>query len=660
MVVKDPLLHTLFDGRYLISRKLGSGGMANVYLAEDQELGRRVAIKILDDRHASDDQFVERFRREAQNAAGLSHPSIVSIYDRGEAEGTYYIAMEYVEGRTLKELIVARGPSPIGIAIDYSRQILSALRFAHRSGIVHRDIKPHNVIVDSDGRVKVMDFGIARAGTSQMTEAGSIIGTAQYLSPEQARGAPVDQTSDLYSTGIVLYELLTGSVPFNGDTPVEIAMKHLSQTPAAPSTRRPEIPRDLDYVILRALAKDPSERYHSAEEMNSDLERIGRGIGVSAETAEAATTVLSRDDVDAQTTIRPAQTTTAYTPGRYYEYDETRRRRSLWPWLLAVLALGLAVVGGYFGYQQLQEQFSAAEPVTVPDVEGIIESLAVAQIEAEGLQANVRREARSDTPIGIVAEQDPEPPNRIEKGNFVTIVVSTGKPKVRVPGVVGSRRDDAVVALRDAGLTPRVVEINSERPANTVTAQAPRAGTVLVEGSTVRINVSIGPKPISVPSVIGVAYESAASQLQGIGFGVARTNVESDEPAGIVVGQDPDAGASRAKGSTITLQVSEGPTTSAIPDVTSQQEDQARSQLEGSGFRVRVVPQDTEDPLSDGNVISQDPPGGQEAKPGTTVTIFVGRLVEPPPPTDTVPADTGPTDTVPLDPAPIDPAPLDP
>ena len=230
----DHLIDTLFDGRYLISRKLGSGGMANVYLAMDQELGRRVAIKILDDRHASDEQFVERFRREAQNAAGLSHPNIVSIYDRGDSEGTYYIAMEYIEGRTLKELLVARGPSPLGIAIDYTRQILSALRFAHRNGIVHRDIKPHNVIVDGEGRVKVMDFGIARAGAaSQMTEAGSIIGTAQYLSPEQARGAPVDQTSDLYSTGIVLYELLTGSVPFTGETPVEIAMKHLSQAPVA-------------------------------------------------------------------------------------------------------------------------------------------------------------------------------------------------------------------------------------------------------------------------------------------------------------------------------------------------------------------------------------------------------------------------------------------
>ena len=374
MATGDTLIDTLFDGRYQIVRKLGSGGMANVYLANDQELGRRVAIKILDDRHARDDQFVERFRREAQNAAGLSHPSIVSIYDRGEAEGTYYIAMEHIEGRTLKELLVARGPSPLGIAIDYTRQILSALRFAHRNGIVHRDIKPHNVIVDGEGRVKVMDFGIARAGAaSQMTEAGSIIGTAQYLSPEQARGAPVDQTSDLYSTGIVLYELLTGTVPFSGETPVEIAMKHLSQAPAPPSTHRPEIPRDLDYVVLRALAKDPADRYHSAEEMDSDLERIARGIGVSAETAEAATTVLARGDSgEAATTIGAAAPPgTTYTPGRYYEYDEAPRRRSIWPWLLAVLLIAGAAVGGWFAYQALQDQLSAAKPVAVPDVEGV-------------------------------------------------------------------------------------------------------------------------------------------------------------------------------------------------------------------------------------------------------------------------------------------------
>src|SRR5213082_3196148 len=246
MAVTDTLLNTLFDGRYRIVRKLGTGGMANVYLAEDEVLGRRVAIKILNDRHAGDDQFVERFRREAKNAASLSHPNIVSIYDRGEAEGTYYIAMEYLDGRSLKELILSRGDAPIAVVVEYARQILSALRLAHRHGIVHRDIKPHNVLVDGEGRVKVTDFGIARAGASQMTEAGSIVGTAQYLSPEQARGGDVDQRSDLYSLGVVLYELLTGKTPFDGETPVEIAMKHLSTPPKPPSKLRPDIPPELD------------------------------------------------------------------------------------------------------------------------------------------------------------------------------------------------------------------------------------------------------------------------------------------------------------------------------------------------------------------------------------------------------------------------------
>jgi serine/threonine-protein kinase len=640
MASGDPLIDTLFDGRYLIIRKLGSGGMANVYLAHDQELGRRVAIKILDDRHARDDQFVERFRREAQNAAGLSHPSIVSIYDRGEAEGTYYIAMEYVEGRTLKELLVARGPSPLGIAIDYTRQILSALRFAHRNGIVHRDIKPHNVIVDGEGRVKVMDFGIARAGAaSQMTEAGSIIGTAQYLSPEQARGAPVDQTSDLYSTGIVLYELLTGTVPFNGETPVEIAMKHLSQVPAPPSTHRAEIPRDLDYVALRALAKDPADRYHSAEEMDSDLERIARGIGVSAETAEAATTVLSRTDIgEAATTIRPATAAgTTYTPGRYYEYDEPPRRRAIWPWLLGTVLVALALVGGWFAWQELESRLDAAKPVAVPDVVGSVERLAVTQIREAGLKELVERRSNDDgVQQGIVFEQDPQPGDRTERGNFVTIVVSTGPSKVRVPDVLGERRDRAVSELTQAGLEPNVIAVNSLQPVDTVLATAPKAGTEVIVGTAVRVNVSKGPKPIAVPNVIGTPFESAESALQGAGFAVAREDVDAEEPEGVVVGQNPAAGTQQAKGSVITLQVSRGPETSQIPDVTSLSEEDATAQLTQSGFEVQAVEEivDTED--LDGRVLSQDPEGGTEADQGTTVVIVVGRF-EPPAATTTTP-----------------------
>ncbi len=641
MASGDQLIDTLFDGRYLIIRKLGSGGMANVYLASDQELGRRVAIKILDDRHARDEQFVERFRREAQNAGGLSHPNIVSIYDRGEAEGTYYIAMEHVEGRTLKELIVARGPSPLGIAIDYTRQILSALRFAHRNGIVHRDIKPHNVIVDGEGRVKVMDFGIARAGAaSQMTEAGSIIGTAQYLSPEQARGAPVDQTSDLYSTGIVLYELLTGGVPFNGETPVEIAMKHLSQAPAAPSSHRAEIPRDLDYVALRALAKDPSDRYHSAEEMDSDLERIARGIGVSAETAEAATTVLSRTDVrEAATTIRPAAPaagSTTYTPGRYYEYDEPVRRRSIWPWLLALLLIALALVGGWFAYQELQSQLSASEPVAVPDVDGTLERLAVREIREAGLEPLVERRSNDDgVKRGIVFQQLPQAGNREERGNIVTIVVSTGPSKVRIPDVVGESRDRAVSELTAAGLEPNVVPVNSLRPIDTVLATGPKAGTEVTLGTAVRVNISKGPKPVPVPNVIGSPFESAESILQGVGFAVAREDVEDDADAGIVVGQTPAAGTQQGKGSVITLQVSEGPQTSQIPDVTSQTEADAAAQLQESGFSAQVVEEITEDDRLDGLVLSQDPEGGTDAEQGTTVVIVVGRFEEAPPPETT-------------------------
>jgi beta-lactam-binding protein with PASTA domain len=633
MASSDPLIDTLFDGRYLIIRKLGSGGMANVYLAADQELGRRVAIKILDDRHARDEQFVERFRREAQNAAGLSHPSIVSIYDRGEAEGTYYIAMEHVEGRTLKELLVARGPSPLGIAIDYTRQILSALRFAHRNGIVHRDIKPHNVIVDGEGRVKVMDFGIARAGAaSQMTEAGSIIGTAQYLSPEQARGAPVDQTSDLYSTGIVLYELLTGSVPFTGETPVEIAMKHLSQAPVAPSAHRPEIPRDLDYVVLRALAKDPGDRYHSAEEMDSDLERIARGIGVSAETAEAATSVLSRTDTgEAATTIGPAAATTSttYTPGRYYEYDEPPRRRAFWPWLLALVLIAGGLVGGWFAYEALQDQLTAAKPVAVPDVKGVPERLAVAKIREAGLKELVERHDNADVKEGVVYEQDPQPGDKTDRGNFVTIIVSTGPRKVDVPNVVGQSRDQAVSELVSAGLKANVVPINSLQPVNTVLATAPKAGTQLIEGSTVRVNVSKGPKPIPVPNVIGTAFETAQSQLQGVGFGVAREDVDDPAPAGTVVGQNPSAGTQQSKGSVITLQVSSGPQTSQVPDVTSQTEADARAQLEQSGFQPQVVEEIVDDQTLDGRVLSQDPEGGTDAEQGTTVVIVVGRFEQP-------------------------------
>jgi serine/threonine-protein kinase len=638
----DPLIDTLFDRRYKIIRKLGSGGMANVYLAEDQELGRRVAIKILDDRHAADEQFVERFRREAKNAAGLSQPNIVSIYDRGEAEGTYYIAMEYLDGRSLKELIVSRGPAPISIAIDYARQILAALRFAHRNGIVHRDIKPHNVLVDADARVKVTDFGIARAGASQMTEAGSIIGTAQYLSPEQARGTQVDQTSDLYSLGIVLYELLTGSVPFTGESPVEIAMKHLSATPEPPSAKRVDVPHSLDMVVLRALAKDPADRYQNAEEMDADLERVARGLNVAPETEEAATTVLRGVDLAAAAPTTISRAPTAVTQLRtrpvvpapiYYDYDDPPRRRAFWPWLLAILLVIAAAIAGVYVYQQIQHELNANAPVGVPYVVGLRELNAVETIRNSGLKTDlqhIHREPSTAQPIGYVFRQDPVVGSRTAKGNVVAIWVSTGLPKALVPDVRNKSQADAVSELVRAHLQADVHQIPSDKPPNTVIAQDPKPGASVPQNSKVRINVSSGPKPVAVPSVLGQNYDSASSSLLGQGFAVKRNDVDSSEPAGNVIAQSPGPNTSVPPGATITLTVSRGPKDTPVPSVVNLDVDSARTTLVDAGFKVRVVYQDTTDQSLDGVVTLQDPPFNTPAKPGTTVTVTVGRFTATP------------------------------
>jgi eukaryotic-like serine/threonine-protein kinase len=638
MAIQDTLSGTLFAGRYRVTRKLGGGGMADVYLAEDQELGRRVAVKILHDRYANDDQFVERFRREATHAAGLSHPNIVSIYDRGETNGSYFIVMEYVEGRTLKELIRSRGPCPIPVAIAYTRQILAALRYAHRNGVIHRDIKPHNVIVDPEGVVKVTDFGIARAGPSQMTEEGAIIGTAQYLSPEQARGAPVDQTSDLYSTGIVLYELLTAQVPFSGETPVEIAMKHLSETPDPPSAHRQEVPADLDLVVLRALAKEPPDRYQSAAAMDADLETVAHGGHVPVETADAATMVLAGGrGADAPTAVTQLRRGRVGGPPGYPPHYEPLKPggRTLWPWLVGFGALLAVLVGGWFLFDTIRDQLEGAKPVAVPYVVALREANARNEITERGLQVRVRRVPSSDVEEGLVIAQSPTQGTKVEKETVVVIDVSTGKREVTVPSVVGQSSEDAIEELTQAGLDAHVVNVSSDRKEGTVTGQSPGPGTVVVEGTQVRINVSSGPKQVSVPPVIGLPYEQAATELQRAGFSVARVDVDSDLAKGIVVNQDPNGGSTASQGSSVTLSVSKGPVTSAVPDVTSQELSIAQATLEGAGFRVRPVIEETDDPSLDGIVISQDPVGGSQEKPNTVVTLFVGQLVQPTETTET-------------------------
>jgi serine/threonine-protein kinase len=639
MAAPDHWIDRVFDRRYKIVRKLGAGGMADVYLAEDQELGRRLAIKILNDRHAHDDQFVERFRREAKNAAGLSHPNIVSIYDRGEADGTYYIAMEYLEGRTLKELIVRNGPTPVPIAIDYTRQILSAISFAHRNGVVHRDIKPHNIVVGRDGRLKVTDFGIARSGASQMTEAGSIIGTAQYLSPEQARGAHVDQRSDIYSVGVVLYEMLTGEVPFTGDTPVEIAMKHLSTAPSAPSDLSEQVPHDLDAIVLRALAKEPEQRYQSSEEMDADLARVARGLAVSDETEAAATMVLAGAGIAAPTAVlrphRPLAPATAVEES-FYDYDEpVPGRRPFWPWLLALGLILSAAVAGWYVWTQIQSQLNASRPISVPLVQGLSQDAAKIQLDAAGLRMSPQFKPSLLVARGVVISQIPAAGDKTDKGNAVTVFISNGKPKTTVPDVVGKNIADAIAALTQAHLKYQVYEINSDRPPNTVTAIEPGGGAVVLWNTPIRVNVSKGPKPVAVPSVVGQPFANAVGALQGAGFAVKRQDVASDQPKDTVVASDPAGGAAVAPGSIVTLSVSKGPKSTAVPDVTSYSQTDAQATLESAGFQVVVTLNPTTDPALDGVVISQNPGGGTQAKPNSKVEIIVGQLSAAAPPTTT-------------------------
>jgi beta-lactam-binding protein with PASTA domain/tRNA A-37 threonylcarbamoyl transferase component Bud32 len=646
--VSDTLINTLFDGRYRILRKLGAGGMANVYLAEDEDLGRRVAIKILNDRYANDDLFIERFRREAKSAAGLSHPNIVSIYDRGEAEGTYYIAMEVIEGRSLKELIMTRGALPVSAAVAYARQLLEALRFAHRHGIIHRDIKPHNVLVSADERVKgheprlkVTDFGIARHGASQMTEAGSIMGTAQYLSPEQARGSPVTAASDLYSAGVVLYEMLTGKVPFTGDSAIEIAMKHVNELPKPPSQLRPEVAPELDKVVLRALAKEPEDRYQSAEEFIEDLDRIEAGLPILRETSEAATALLATVPLTGGTTqvlgdsptrvggrppSAPPRRPPAYPPEYRYDERPPKRRRVL-PWLLVLALLVGAGIAGWYVFNQIQGQLEASETVPVPLVEGLRQRQAVRLIEEAELTPNIRRSASREVDRGFVIEQDPGPGAEIRKGGTVTILVSTGPQRVEVPRVVGKPFDEAIQTLDEAGLDWRKVDVFSSKPVNNVVAQEPRPGERVVEGSVVTLRVSKGIETATVPDVLLQTEGSATQELRGAGFRVAVARAPSDDVGeGLVFAQNPDPLVEATKGATVQISVSTGPELVTVPDVEGSDEETARQQLENEGFAVQVEDFQTDDETQDGVVVDQDPEGGSEVDPGSQVTIFVGRF----------------------------------
>lgn len=610
--IDTPNEGTVIDGRYQVVSRLGAGGMAEVFCAEDLQLGRKVALKLLYRRFAEDEEFVERFRREASHAAGLQHPNVVSVYDRGSWDGTYYIAMEYLEGRSLKDVITESGALPIDEAVDVTIQVLRAARFAHKRGIVHRDLKPHNVIVDESDpqhpRVKVTDFGIARAGASDMTQTGSIMGTAQYLSPEQAQGHATSPQSDLYSVGVMLYELVTGRVPFNGESAVTIALKQVSEEPVPPSQLNPAVTPELEDAILRALAKDPAHRQADAEQFIAELERAQ-----SLLPDPAAIPPLPVEPPPEEWTGEHAAEAWAPPPAE----DEAEKSNRTWLW-----ALGLGLLVAVVAIAALL--LSGKERVTVPNVVGASLAAATGRLEDEGFEVVTVRE-NSVKERNEVIGQDPSGGARVEKGSRIRLTVSDGPGTAAVPDVVGEARSTAIQTLEDAGFkVEEEKEPSDSVKQNRVIEQRPDGQTQAATGATVTIVISSGPSRVDVPNVVGQQQDAATAALEDVGLKVTVTEEETqDSEPGTVLSQNPAGGNRANRGSTVAIVVAKEPAEVTVPNVTGDTQEAATSALRDAGFKVNVRTSEVDSPDEDGVVQRQQPSGGKAEK-GSTVTITVG------------------------------------
>ncbi len=567
---------TLIGGRYSLGELLGRGGMAEVRKGTDTRLGRVVAVKRLRTDLASDVTFQARFRREAQSSASLNHPAIVAVYDTGEetaSDGSGvsqpYIVMEFVAGRTLRDILREGRKILPERALEITSGVLSALDYSHRAGIIHRDIKPGNVMLTPSGDVKVMDFGIARAmsdSSSTMTQTAAVVGTAQYLSPEQARGEPVDSRSDVYSAGCLLYELLTGRPPFVGDSPVAVAYQHVREPAAPPSDHDDELPPEIDAIVMKALAKRVEDRYQSAAAMRNDIERYLAGHPVHA---AAVAPVLP---VEAPTTITPAtaMVSTPVTPPQPQPpaYDD-RDDRGARPGLLIFLALLLLIVLGLAAYFLPKMFASPNNQVQVPKVIGLGIDKARTTIGDANLSVAQPSYAHSSSvPKNHVISQDPAPGDYVDEGTDVNLTVSLGNKPTQVPYLIGQTRQQAEAALTTAHLTGVFHQIKSDEPADTVVRTTPAANTQVPQGTPVDVYVSKGPQ--KVPDVVGMQQADAEQTLRDHGFVPVPVNSSnSDAPAGQVIQQVPGAGQTEPQGTQVTIVVSTGPSSPPTSEPTS-------------------------------------------------------------------------------------------
>jgi beta-lactam-binding protein with PASTA domain/predicted Ser/Thr protein kinase len=603
---------SVVDNRYRVVRRIGSGGMADVWLAEDTHLQRQVALKVLHRRFLQDQEFVGRFQREAEHAAGLQHPNIVAVFDRGSDGDVNYIAMRYVQGPTLKELI-DRGLAP-DQAVALVRQVLEGARFAHRNGIVHRDLKPQNVIVDEEGKAVVTDFGIARAGVSEITQTGSVMGTPQYLSPEQAQGFEVTPVSDLYSIGVILYEALTRRVPFEGESAVAIAMKQVAETPQRPSSINPQVSPALDAVVMRALEKEPGQRFQSADAFIAALDAA-----------------LKDPDVAGQTATFAAAPPIVATPE---EALEDERRRNWWLWALLVGAILIGILVGL--------ALTRDTSTKVPGVTGNQLNVAITLLEQDGFTVGEVIRVQRDAPANEVLEQDPpaSPPEASLDCAFltffcskpdVTLTVSSGPGSGKVPSVAGDSEEAATRKLEAAGFEVAVERLNSASvEAGKVISTEPGGGSTATNGSTVTLFVSRGPKLTKVPVLVGAQREVAVQRLRSRGLEASISEEESSEPKGQVIRQAPDAGSEVEPGSAVSIIVSKGEKEeeqASVPNVIGKERREAVEAIRAAGLTPAVEEEETAVPSQNGRVLDQFPPPGSEQEPGATVTITVGKLV---------------------------------
>ncbi|WP_068272374.1 Stk1 family PASTA domain-containing Ser/Thr kinase [Aldersonia kunmingensis] len=615
------------SARYELGEILGFGGMSEVHKARDLRLDRDVAVKVLRADLARDPTFYLRFRREAQNAAALNHPAIVAVFDTGEAETETgplpFIVMEYVDGVTLRDMVRQNGPIPPRRAMEIIADVCAALDFSHRKGIVHRDVKPANIMLNRAGAVKVMDFGIARAiadAGSPMTQTAAVIGTAQYLSPEQAQGSAVDARSDVYSVGCVLYEILTGEPPFTGDSPVAVVYQHVREDPRLPSLVHDGVPRELDSVVLKAMSKNPANRYQTTAEMRSDLIRVLGGQKPSAP--------MVMTDEDRSTLLGPDNPP----PRRGYdngveadgngEAKPNRRRRYT---VLALLVAAILLVGGGW----LWRSTGSVDQVAVPDLTGAPSAQAQSNLQDLGFRVEIQQKPDSDIEAGRVIATRPLAGSRADGGSTVILEVSTGPKQVQVPKLTGLDRNQAKAALEAVGLR---IDDNAERQPSSavdldkVIDQRPGAGVNLDIDSAVVITLGGGPEQVRVPNVVGQSIDVAQPNLEGAGFKVLIQPTISPRPAGEVLSTSPGGGTEADKGATVTVRVSDSDRI-RMPDLTGQTVPQALGTLRAAGWQGSAIdlqqrPERTLDPGQVGRILSQTPSAGTDV--GKTAALMVG------------------------------------